>query len=144
MIATIEPSVAKSKSKVKRVPSRTVFDGRLFLKVKLKSLAAEARIIRDEEKKNPLFHQALREHRIGIVRNEARHTQLAYGFLRGLSYRQIEPKAHQKPDWVKVEKMVQKYGRVHLATVPIPWQGREQLDKEVMERFQKWKADAMR
>jgi hypothetical protein len=85
-------------------------DGRVYLKVKAKSLAAEAKIIRKEEKRNPSFRQSLAEHRRTVVRKEARHTLLAYGFLKGRRYRQIEKKAHEAPDWSRVEKMLDKYG----------------------------------
>jgi len=90
-----------------------VRDNRAFLKVKLKSLAEEAKIIRKEEKKNPRLYLELRMHRIGIVRTEARATLLAYAFLRGRLYKQLEAKYHDgcKPDWAKVEAMVRKYGK---------------------------------
>ena len=85
-------------------------DRRLFLKVKIKSLAAEACIIRAEERKNSRLRNELAEHRRGVVRYEARLTLLAYGFLRGLSYKQIEPKANSKPDMDRIRKMVNRYG----------------------------------
>jgi outer membrane protein assembly factor BamD (BamD/ComL family) len=70
------------------------------LKVKSKSLAAEARIIRKEERKAldstrsymkrhgvkdevSYAHWMLRKHRIWNVRNEARATHLAIAFLKG-------------------------------------------------------------
>lgn len=90
----------------------------VYLRVKIKSLAAEAKIIRHEERrfKPRISHDdqtyfGLRDHRIFVVRAEARATQIAYGFLRGRSYAQIEPVSKRaKPDWSKVEKMVAKYG----------------------------------
>jgi len=87
-------------------------DCRIYLKVKLKSLAEEARIIRAETNKAklPSIKDGLASHRRGIVRYEARHTLLAYGFLRGRSYRQLEQKAKEAPNWAKVRKMVEKYG----------------------------------
>src|SRR5436190_16454468 len=91
-------------------------DRRLFLKLKLKSLAAESRIIRAEERRpnasRALLYPELRLHRTGTVRSEARHTLLAYGFLRGRSYRQIEAKAGSAPNWTRVEAMVKRYGEV--------------------------------
>jgi hypothetical protein len=101
---------------------------KLFLKIKLKSLAAEARIIRKEEiklrnrarqrraKGKPVdvaaTLDALHEHRIMAVRRESRLTHLAYGFLRGRSYTAMERKATTlKPsDWTRVKAMIQKYG----------------------------------
>jgi len=79
------------------------------LRVKIKSLAAEANIIRNEEKRYSDYQgdvytgerQSLQEHRKGIVRQTMRESLLAYGFLRGLSLREIEgPNLHP----VKVKK----------------------------------------
>jgi hypothetical protein len=84
-----------------------------FLKVKIKSLTAESRIIRCEEARagqRPGLRDALRAHRVNAVRNETRLTQLAYGFLRGRARTTIEPKATHDPDWKRVEAMVKKYG----------------------------------
>lgn len=73
-----------------------------FLKIKIKSLAAESKIIRAEERKvlgfarelssesNQVYRDehletyvGLRRHRTTIVRDEARVSFLAYAFLRG-------------------------------------------------------------
>ncbi len=83
----------------------------IYLKIKIKSLAEEARIIRKEERKqlgygrhlrrvdrdarvntpeeerwegNPVFHthSRLHHHRVTVVRTAAREAQLAYGYLR--------------------------------------------------------------
>lgn len=109
-----------------------------YLRVKIKSLAAEAQIIRAEERKlrrrhtwrksmdglehavrtnqpapgplgdDPLF-QGLRGHRINAVRVECRLALLAYGFLRGRTYQQIEQTAHDKPDFTSLTKMVYRF-----------------------------------
>lgn len=83
-----------------------------FLKVKIKSLAAESRIIRKEERKalgsgrwalkaqkttgeveaEYERYNRLRHHRVHAVRDEARASLLAYGFLRGKAYGQVEHK----------------------------------------------------
>jgi hypothetical protein len=82
-----------------------------FLKVKVKSLAAEAAIIRLEEcRSHGELRQQLRSHRQREVRSEQRATQLAYGYLRGKSRAMIEPGAKSEPDWVKVQRMCVKYG----------------------------------
>lgn len=124
-------------------------DERIYLKVKVKSLADEARIIRLETKRarSLSIKNGLYRHRIDVVRFEARHTHLAYGFLRGKSYEQIEQKAHVAPNWAKVRKMVEKYG-THMA----PWalnsesygdykiraeENKKQL-AEVLQRFDEW------
>lgn len=109
----------------------TVADKRRLLKIKLKSLAIEAKIIRQEEDRlkgtQKLHLQDLRremaEHRRGVVRNESRHTGLAYAFIRGKGYREVEPRGvvqalneDGKPsgpvfvDAEKIRGMVLKYG----------------------------------
>jgi hypothetical protein len=81
-----------------------------FLKVKIKSLTAEARIIRVEEgRSRGDLRAALRAHRQWDVRREQRATQLAYGYLRGRARRQVEPSALSEPDWDRVTAMVKKY-----------------------------------
>lgn len=86
-------------------------DRREMLKVKLKSLAAEAKIIRFEELKTHGFIRTqLHRHRIDTVRFEARHTHLAYGFIRGKTIEQMEP-ANSKPYAAdKVKRMIEAYG----------------------------------
>lgn len=88
-----------------------LIDRREMLRIKLKSLAAEARIIRKEEQRT---HGALRQelylHRIGIVRQAARDTHIAYGLIKGRTLDQIEPKRHSEPNWDNIEKMLKKYG----------------------------------
>lgn len=101
---------------------------KLFLKIKLKTLATEARIIRAEEIKLrnrarqrrakgksvdvSALLDALHDHRVKAVRRESRLTHLAYGFLRGRSYNAMERKATAlKPsDWTRVKTMITKYG----------------------------------
>jgi hypothetical protein len=100
-------------------------NGIRLLKVKIKSLAAEARIIRLEEKRsNGRLRWELWQHRVEVVRKEARLSQLAYGFLRGKQYEQIERKVGPElpngriggggplstQDWAKIESMVERFG----------------------------------
>lgn len=84
----------------------------VFLKIKLKSLAAESRIIRKQElKSRGPIREALYHHRIHVVRRAARETHLAYGFLRGRAYLALESRCSSpSPDWKEVGKMVKKYG----------------------------------
>ena len=86
-----------------------------MLKIKLKSLAEEARIIRHQEKKMRgknwgRSSNQFNLHRLLVVRPEARATHLAYGFLRGLEYNQMEATHKTEPNWKSVERMVKKYG----------------------------------
>lgn len=111
----------------------------VYLKVKIKSLAEEARIIRREERKSIGFSRHVRDlisagvndapvseglvalghyhglhhHRSHTLRTEARAAQLAYGFLRGRDLLQLEPGLDQhfakRPRWDRVERMVHRY-----------------------------------
>lgn len=93
-----------------------------FLKVKIKALAAEARIIRIEElRSHGELRSALYKHRVYDVRAEARATQIAYGYLRGRLFIVIEPNAQTVPDWKRVEAMVKKYGTSEQLTDLAAW-----------------------
>jgi hypothetical protein len=84
-----------------------------YLRVKIKSLAAESLIIKREMLKfrttNPVYER-LHQHRVVDVRKEARATIVAYGFLNGLAYHEIESASYEEPDWTRVSAMVAKYG----------------------------------
>ena len=117
----------------------SVVDRREMLRVKIKSLAEEARIIRKEEKRvlfrkprtfrgrtvwagtsGPL-HIELWYHRVTDVRWHARAAHLAYGLIRGLTRDQMEPKRRplendtdkqaDKLLMVEVDRLVKKYGQ---------------------------------
>lgn len=124
---------------------------KVHLKVKIKSLADEARIIKAEERRlkpkplkpglrkrlstvlaqndldvheraslkrrarKPTANQvagfwSCRDHRLNVVRPEARRTLVAYGFMRGLDYLRIEnPRPENKltnDDWGAIKSMV--------------------------------------
>lgn len=124
------------------------------LKIKVRTLALEASIIRAEERKalkNPKLwsrfdwddtwksvpctpqdsgatnssYESLRLHRITVVRQAARLNHLAYGFLRGTSYARMEGSCKTPPDWAKVEKIAKRFG-------PNEWS----------ERWSTWLAEA--
>jgi hypothetical protein len=102
-----------------------------MLKVKIKSLAEEARIIRKSEKKNAgRTRELLYLHRVQDVRKEQRASLLAYAFLRGVPYKACEPNPKVKPDWNRVRKLVGKFGTV------IPKQVGKQNDD-----FKAWSED---
>jgi hypothetical protein len=89
----------------------TIVDRREALRVKLKSLAAEALIIRHEERRTfGSLRESLYRHRMDVVRHEARHSHLAYGFIRGMKYEQMEATCDRSPDWERVRQMLKKYG----------------------------------
>jgi len=75
-----------------------MMDKTKLLKVKIKSLAAEAQIIRLEERRAKQSKQytllnELHNHRVGPVRAEARAALMAYGMIRGKTHDQIEPRS---------------------------------------------------
>lgn len=84
---------------------------RIYLKVKIKSLAEEAKIIRREERKtrDQDLRDGLHRHRVVEVRIEARLTQLAYAYLSGKTRQQVEPNAVKPVNWSRVKTMVQRY-----------------------------------
>lgn len=82
----------------------------IFLKVKIKSLASESRIIRQEEYKSKgELRDQLHIHRVREVRNESRATHLAYDFLRSR-----RPSCNFKTEagdtYKKILAMINKYG----------------------------------
>ncbi len=94
-------------------------DRRVELKVKIKSLAEEARIIRKEERKAKLrgdwqlFHR-LQEHRRTVVRSEARCSQLAYRTiaLRGAYPKCESPTTKSLIDFDKVGRLCAAFGPI--------------------------------
>ena len=86
---------------------------KVYLKIKIKSLAEEAKIIRFEERLWPGQSEeyvGLHHHRTYDVRNEARSAQLAYGYLRGRKYRQLEAKCYIAPNRERIRDLIYKYG----------------------------------
>lgn len=98
-----------------------------YLKIKIKSLAVEAQIIRFEERKVKAQRtwarahqqpetaleaefQGLQLHRKYDVRSEARLSQIAYAFVRRIPYARIEPAGSKPFDKKRVAAMVTKYG----------------------------------
>lgn len=112
-----------------------------YLKVKIKSLAAEARIIRREEflaKKhgNRALLDGLHAHRTFDVRLAARRTLLAYGYLRGRWYGTIESNAKTAlaiTDIKSIARMVVKYG----PEGSYYFQSDDRIN-EAMERLDNW------
>lgn len=119
----------------------------IYLKTKIMSLAAESRIIRNLEKsckrnavKARKKHKeedinyfekqrvGLYFHRINDVRSESRSSNVAYSFLKGKKYGQIEKFAYTSPDWKRIEQLVSKYS---------------ESDRRVsLQQFAEWKDEA--
>lgn len=91
-----------------------VIDRREMLRIKAKTLADEARIIRGEERRaRGSMREEMRVHRISVVRDEARATYLAYGLVKGKTLDKIEvSKTRTEALWKKVRGMIEKYGPV--------------------------------
>lgn len=103
----------------------TVVDRREMLRIKLRSLAAESIIIRQEQTRGrrladkgrlararafgPLQYE-MHLHRVGTVRSVSRATHIAYGFIRGKPLEQIEGPSYAAPDWKAIDGMIKKYG----------------------------------
>jgi len=83
------------------------------LRIKIKYLAEEARIIRKEEvkTKSSLVRLNLRLHRLDIVRYEQRHSLLAYAFIRGIPYKKIENKSYEPPRISKILKILANHAK---------------------------------
>lgn len=98
----------------------TVVDRREMLKVKAKSLAAEARIIRNaEQRASGVIRDELSFHRTVPLRSEARATALAYGFVKGRTYSQMEAISYTPPNWTKIKTMMTKYGQVAMTKIEL-------------------------
>lgn len=86
-----------------------------FLKIKLKSLAEESRIIRKEEgRSRGDLRTELHEHRVRVVRRAARLTHLAYAMARGKARVTVEAAPWSALQCISAAKeiaqMISKYG----------------------------------
>lgn len=102
---------------------------RPFIRVKIKSLAEESKIIKDEmsrvskqlkraqvdETRGRLQLQliSLDMHRRLKVRHAARHSLLVYALLRGKPYKMLEEKCHEPPSLNSIAKEAQRFGGSH-------------------------------
>jgi hypothetical protein len=84
------------------------------LRVNVKSLAAESRIIRQEIALayTPECKNALAAHRQQRVKPEARYAQLALAFVRGVPYKQVEAHVREgnEPNAVVLFKKLVRFG----------------------------------
>lgn len=108
------------------------------LKVKIKTLANEAQDIRAEEEKlkvdltkewglqNMLERATLHRHRVVPLRKAARNNFLAYGFLRGRRYSQIEQASYREPEYEEIIKLI-----IRFNSEPIP-------QTTLRQRFAEW------
>lgn len=59
---------------------------------------------------DPWLAIELRNHRLQAIRPEARAAQLAYAFIRGKSYNEIEPTSKWSPQINRIAELIVKYG----------------------------------
>ena len=80
------------------------------LRVNVKSLAAEARIVGEEIRRtnDPEVKSSLRSHRAWRIKPEARMAQLALAFFRGTPYKRVEKTTKSPPS---AKKLAEKVGR---------------------------------
>lgn len=83
------------------------------LRVNIKSLTAEAKIIRKEELRSGLeYRYFLHLHRIGRLREEARITHLALAYVRDIPYSKVE----KTNKLINVTKLIDKINRTGYKT----------------------------
>lgn len=79
------------------------------LRVNVKSLAAEAKLNRQEMRRaGPVYRSVLANHRKTKLREEARYAQLALAWVRDVPYRTVEQKTK---NWVDVKRLREKIMR---------------------------------
>ena len=80
------------------------------LRVNVKSLAAESRLIRQEERRcGECYRSELSEHRRGRLREEARYAQLALAHFRGRPYKSVEAKCLVPVDAKRLFEKAKRY-----------------------------------
>lgn len=110
------------------------------LKVKIKSLSAETRIIKQAiaRYKDLGTKISLREHHVHVVRKEARHSQLAYAFLRGREYHEVEARCDVPPDFVKVAELIERFGEIWDYFTESSWDTLKARKAEQHKRMLEW------
>jgi len=145
--------------------TRQFRDNRHKLKIKIKTLAAEARAIRLEERKCCIRDRKLRardlpakwehhreemyRHRIDVVRLEARAAQLAYAFLRGKRLRQVEPRVregYECSQWWALKKAKETVERFGIRSLQPAWTREEraallEAKNALIQEFDAWAAE---
>lgn len=85
------------------------------LRVNVKSLAAESRIIRKEERRaGLLYRSSLHYHRTGRLREESRYAQLALAFLRKRKYESVEGPNSKVPEQSRLLEKINRFYRTTL------------------------------
>lgn len=80
------------------------------IRVNIKSLTEEARIIRRETQRcGKEYKDMLHLHRTGRLREEARYALLTLAFLRGRKYKEVEQKCKVQPDDKRLGEKASRY-----------------------------------
>lgn len=85
------------------------------LRVNVKSLAAEARFIREEIRRtrNQEAKESLASHRSYRLKPEARMAHLALAFVKGVPYRRVEAKAKNPPEFATLLRKLKRFQCVY-------------------------------
>lgn len=123
MEASARRKAAKEMNRIRRTDYGDPVDQIFALKIKVKSLSAEAGFIRSAERKTRSYGKyiSLHSHRVKNVRRASRYTLIAYGYVRGRTFEQCEQNTaknsmgdililRDKDFAVHVAGMVRKYG----------------------------------
>lgn len=132
------------------------YDKRRLLKIKLKSLHEEVKIIRHEEEKLQSCKSEgakklvaeMAGHRRCDIREESRATLLAYGYIRGRKYQQIEPKSSwTQSDSKRMFDMYRWAGRLRRISTMVEKYGppgtKPAFIQETAEKIQAWMCEGM-
>jgi hypothetical protein len=112
--------------------NRNILDSRDLLKRKIIRLV-------DAAKRFRILGQ--HHHRLTVVRPEIRHSQLAYGFIRGRDYQRMEVGCKRHPNWSRVHDLVMTYG-IPRQDVHLRWDARGRFNDSLMDRYLAWQARA--
>lgn len=103
------------------------------LRVNIKSLAAEARIIRHEEEVcENCYRYGLEIHRVTRLRRESRYAQLALGFLRGRKYTEVE-RSYKNAGAPDTKKLYEKLSRFY--------NGVPETEVSLLDQVKNWLAE---
>lgn len=107
----------------------------IHLRIKIKSLADEARTIRAEAKKvTGMEKWGLNHHRTTVVREHARYSLLAYGILMRVPYYAMERKCREHPDWNRVSTTAKRFGGDELSVSEWIAQAKAYTEKPVVQK----------
>jgi hypothetical protein len=140
----------------KQTPTSDLFR----LRVKIKSLGVESQIIRREElraKREYRFVDVLHRHRTVELREESRAAYVAYGYIRGIRYSEVEQNPRWKwpadrvaPNWKRVADIVWEFGPTETrlamyamdAVSKAPLGARDRLAKEaLLDKIRIWRGN---